>query len=107
MPLRFKGKRRVEPEEIQEETKEEVEEEIKEEPVETEEEPDDMSEVLETINGLRDRLEEMYGRMQDIQESLQSLAIDGIYINDEVAKKVEDDIEDKEDISLEDLDFSL
>lgn len=103
MPLRFKGKRRVEPEEIKEETIEEVEE----EPAEAEEEPDDMSEILETINGLRDKLEEMYGRMQDIQESLQSLAIDGIYINDEVAQKVEDDIEDKEDISLEDLDFNI
>lgn len=107
MPLKFKGKRRVEPEEVKEEV-EEVAEETEES--EESEEGEDMSEIFDRFKAMADKLEEMYSKVQGIEESLKQLAVDGIYINDEVVSKEAESVADEvknEDVSLEDLDFKL
>lgn len=108
MSLKFKGKRRVEPEEVKEEVEEVAEE--TEESEESEDEGDDMSEIFDRFKAMADKLEEMYSKVQGIEESLKQLAVDGIYINDEVISKETESVADEvknEDVSLEDLDFKL
>ena len=79
--------------------KEEAEPEIKE--------VDEVEELISRLDNIYARLEELHTRVQVLDESLQTLATDGIYINDIAADDIKEETKDLEDIELKDLDFKL